>query len=112
LITQPYKQLALSDDTTLEEVSPAVAMDSVNAVQLTVTVVDLDSSSGSQVLVSVQGSNDAENWTALSDNLRIGAPGFFVMEATTSICTRYVRVRVALNSGWVSLAVTQQTMSL
>ena len=110
MITQPYTKLVL-DGTTTEEVSSATSMDGVNAVQLTVTAVELVGVGDFEV--SVEVSNDAQNWSLNGAKSRLSSPGFYVLPANTGICTRYVRVACNLLDDMIALlAVTQSTMRL
>lgn len=113
MITQPYTRLVLSEATSFSEVSPASLMDGVNAVQLSAEVYEATG----DVTITVQVSNDAENWTEVEagNSISCSSPGFFVMVPDTGICTRYVRVHASLefvDGAQAILAVTQQLMKL
>lgn len=85
-------------------------MTGANAVQMNVTVF---AQTATNVIVTLQVSNDLENWTDQATGTTITTIGYTLPAANTAIAAAYARVKVALTgTGTAVLAVGVNTAQL
>jgi len=111
-------KMAISSST--DEVTQPVAMAGANAVTVDMTVF-----SGSVTTVSLEGSNDLENWAALNSTmlasgalsegayyLPCSASGAAFTGAEKDVSTQYVRIKFGVTSGTAIAGAGLNTASL
>lgn len=88
------------------EVSQAVSMEEANAVVIDYVVFSLSGTGSPAVTITLQLSNDLENWTSFSGmtNNAPTAAGYGLSSTATGIATAYVRLKASL-SGTTPVAV-------
>jgi hypothetical protein len=108
MIVTVFKNLFVDADT-IGAVSSALPMHESNAVRVDFVVAGMTSITGN-TSVSLEQSNDAENWRLAGSSAGAREDGYYVVPPQTGVCTRFVRLRCTLDDGTAVVAATAHFM--
>jgi len=98
--TKLAERLAVTQGT--NQLSAAVSMSGANAARIGATLINLNG--GTNIALSLQGSNDLANWEDISGTLTLTAAGAGSV-SVTAITFAFIRVKYVVTGGGITMIV-------